>query len=197
MRLKLVTPTATMATAMKTTASETGASAGGEASGVSAVTEATERAGVCSRLCVKAGRAVESAAMVEATVAGVTVIEATVIETTVAEIAMMESFATKVVAVRDPVVMVEEGSTAVPVESPVTPTPTKSAEEANAKSDTKRKAWAAPKDSGHRVPARVGNDRRSIDEPRIISRDVDDLWVGGFNNDGVALRAYLLLFIVI
>src|SRR6202007_39218 len=182
MRLKLVTPAATMATAMKTTASETGASAGGEASGVSAVTEATERAGVCSGLCVKVGRAVESAAMVEATVAGVTVIEATVSEATVieapvAEIAMMESFATKVVAVRGPVVMVEEGSTAVPVISPMTPTPAKSAEEADAKSDTKGKARAAPKDSGHRVPARVGNDGRPIDEPRIVSRDIDDLWV--------------------
>src|SRR6266481_1254586 len=65
------------------------------------------------------------------------VVEAAVAEVTVAEITVMEPLVTKVSAVRNEFVMVEECSTAMPVVAPVTPAPPKSSEEADAKSNTK------------------------------------------------------------
>src|ERR1700719_2540570 len=116
--------------------------------------------------------------MVEAAVA-----EFTVAEVTVGEIAVMESAVTEVPAVRFPGVMVIECSATVPVVPPVAPAPAKSSEEADTKPNAKGKADAAPKNPGLRIPARVSNDRPPIHEPRIVSRDVDHLGVGWFDDD--------------
>src|ERR1700730_8336918 len=139
------------------------------------------------RTSVRTRRPVESAAMVEAAVADVTV----------AEITVMEPVVTEVPAMRGIIVMVEGWSTAVPVVPPVAPAPAKSSEEADTKPDTEGESDAAQKNSRHRIPARVGNDRRPVHEPRIIGRHVHHLRVGRFDDDCVALRRHLLLFIAI
>src|SRR5258708_4935873 len=135
--------------------------------------------------------------MESAAVAHVTMIEAAMADATVAEITVMEPLVTKLSAMRDVGVMVEECSTVMPVVPPVAPAPPISPEEAETKSNTKGKADAAPKDPGHRIPARIGNDRRPVHEPGIVRRHVDHLRVGRFDDDRVALRRYLLLFVAI
>jgi len=187
------------ASAMKTASMETTSKARpparGKASDISTVIKATERSGARSWLKVRSRRPVESATVVEAAMADVTVIDAAMAEITVAmaEVTMMEPIVTEVVAVGDPFVMIEECSTAMPVVVPVMPAPPKSSEEADTKSNAKGKAGAAPENPRLRIPTRVGNDRRPVDEPGVVGRDVDDLRVGGFDDDCVALRRYPLL----
>src|ERR1700751_4700810 len=89
--------------------------------------------------------------------------------------------------------MVEKRSTAMPVIAPMTPAPPKSSEEADTKSNAEAEADAAPKNSGHRIPVRVSDDRRPVHQPRIVGRDVDHLRVGRLDDDRVALRGHLLL----
>src|SRR5712664_2433570 len=122
-------------------------------------------------------RSVSSAAMVEAAVTEVTAMAkiTAVAKVTVGEITVMEPVVTEVSAVRSEFVMVEEGSTATPVVPPVTPAPPKSSEEADSKSNTEGQSDAAPKDPGHRVPARVRNNWPTIYDPRIIGRHVHHL----------------------
>jgi hypothetical protein len=125
--------TATMETTSVGAASKARLPAGGKASGISAVIKAAEPAGVHSCLPVKARTSVRSRRPVESAA----VVGAAVAEVTVAEITVMEPVVTKVSAVRNEFVMVEECSTAMPVVAPVTPAPPKSSEEADAKSNTK------------------------------------------------------------
>src|SRR5258708_30056324 len=132
---------------------------------------------------------VEFAAVAEIAVA---VAEITV---AVAEITVAEPVVTKIPAVGDPFTMIEERSTVMPVVPPVTPAPSKTPEEANSKSNTEGQSGAIPKNPGHRVPARVGNDGRPVDEPRTIGRHVDHLGVGGFDDDRVGLRRYLFFVV--
>src|ERR1700688_5284186 len=123
--------------------------------------------------------------------------EVTVAGATVARITVMKPLVPELMAVRDVGVMVVERSPAMPVISPVPPAPPKSSEEADTKSNAKGKAHAAPKNAGHGIPPRVGDNRCTVHEPRIIGRDVDHLRVGRFDDDRGALRRYLLLFIAI
>jgi hypothetical protein len=98
------------------------------------------------------GKASGVPAVIEAAVAEITV--------TVAEVTMMEPVVTKIPAVRDPFVVVEEWSTAMPVVSPVMPAPPKSSEEADTKSNAKGNAGAVPKNPGHGIPAWIHLDTR-------------------------------------
>src|SRR2546430_14812820 len=66
---------------------------------------------------------------------------------------MMEPVVTKIPAVRDPFVMIEERSTAMPVVAPVMPAPAISSEEADTKSNAKGNAGATPVNPGHGKPA--------------------------------------------
>src|SRR5229473_4092445 len=109
--------------------------------------------------------------------------EVTVADVAVAETIVIEPLVTELMAVRDVGVMVVERSPAMPVISPVSPAPPKSSEEADTKSNAKGKANAAPKNAGHGIPPRVGDDRCTVHEPRIIGRDVDHLRVGRFDDD--------------
>src|SRR5216683_2798715 len=143
---------------------------------------------------VEATTSVERVAVAEAAVAEVTVAEITM---AVAEITMMEPIVTKVSAVRDEGVMVVECPTAMPVVPPVTPAPPKSSEVPDSKSNTERESDAAPKNTGHRIPAWVGNNRRTVHQPRIIGWHIDHFRVSRFDNDCVSLRRYLLLFVVV
>src|SRR5437899_2112262 len=191
--------TAAMKTAPMGTTSKARPPAGGKASDVSAVIKATERSGARSWLKVRSRGPVESATMVEAAMAGVAVIETVMAEITVAvaEVTMMEPVVTKIPAVGGPFVMIEECSPAMPVVVPVMPAPPKSSEEADTKSNAKGKAGATPKNPRHGIPARVRNDRRTIHQPGVVGGNVNDLRVGRFDDDCVALRRYLFLFVVI
>ena len=140
------------------------------------------------RMSISGPASVESVTMVEIAMAKVAVIKIAVIK-----VAAIDDRS----AVRDIRVVVVDYSAAVPVVSPVMPSPPKSSEEADAKSKTERDCGAGKKDSGNRNPAGVGNHRCSVHEPRIIGRYVDNIGVGRFDDDGVALRAYILLLIAV
>src|SRR6266481_3991815 len=89
--------------------------------------------------------------------------------------------------------MVVNCATTVPVVSPVAPAPTKSSEEANSKSNTERESAAAPKNPGDRIPAWIRDNRRSVHQPGIISRHVDDVRVGWLDVDRAVLIADIFL----
>ena len=127
----------------------------------------------------------------------------TMVEIAMARVAVIKVAAVEVVAiddrsaVRDVRVVVEDYPAAVPVVSPVMPSPPKSSEEADAKSKTERDCGAGKKDSGNWNPAGVGNNRCSVNEPRIIGRHVDHIGVCRFDDDRVALSGYILLLIAV
>ena len=134
------------------------------------------------------GPSVESIAMVE-----IAMVEIAMAKVAVVEVAAIDDRS----AVRDIRVVVEDYPAAVPVVSPVMPSPPKSSEEADAKSKTERDCGAGKKDSGNWNPAGVGNNRCSVHEPRIIGRYVDHIRVGRFDDDRVALIGYILLLIAV
>src|SRR5580704_2808374 len=107
---------------------------------------------------------------------------------TMADITAMKLFVTEVSAVRDEGVMVKECTTAMPVVSPVAPTPSKSSKESDSKSDTERESGAAPKNSRHRIPVWVSEHRRAVHQPGIIGGHVDHFRVGRLDDDRAALR---------
>jgi len=123
---------------------------------------------------------------------------ASVVEVAVIEIGVVEAVAIDDrSAVRNVDVVVVDHSMAVPVASPVMPAPAKSSEEADSKSKPEGNCRAVKKDPRYWVPTRVGDDRRPVHEPGIIGRNIDDLRIGRFDDGGVPLRRYLLLFIAI
>src|SRR6202040_3343493 len=148
----------------------------GKPSHISAVIKSTQRARVRSRLSVKARTTVEPVAVTGVCAVKVATAETPTANAAVIEITMMESVVSEVSAVRDIGVMVEECSTAMPVVSPVAPSPPKPSEISDSKSKTERESDAAPKNTGHRIPARVGDDWRAIHQPRIVGRHIDHVW---------------------
>jgi hypothetical protein len=90
-----------------------------------------------------------------------------------------------VVVINDIVVM--------PVRSPVVPSPTESAKIANSKAQPKRNSRAAKVQSGIRIPTWPNPDRLSIRKPGIILRHVNNLRVGGFDDNGLPLIAHVFL----
>ena len=97
-------------------------------------------------------------------------------------------------AVGDVGVVVVEHPMAAPVASPVAPTPPKSSEETDPEADSESNPYSAQEDARHGIPAWIRDDRRAVHKPGIIGRDVDRLRIGGFDDDGLALIRYLLLF---
>lgn len=100
-------------------------------------------------------------------------------------------------AVGDVGVVIVNHAMAVPVASPVMPAPTISAEETDAEPDSKSNPDSGQEDSWHGIPAWIGDDRVAIYEPGIVSRHVDHFRVCRFDDNRVALRRYLLLFVAI
>src|SRR6266436_2954849 len=135
--------------------------------------------------------------MVKAPMANVAVIESSMVKVAVIEITVMESVVAKLSAVRNELVVIEECPAAMPVVAPMAPAPAESAEISESKSNTERQSDAAPKNSRHRIPARVGHDRSAIYKPRIIGRHVNRFRISRLDNDCVSLRRYSLLFIAI
>ncbi len=100
-------------------------------------------------------------------------------------------------AVGDVGVVVIDHPVAVPVTSPVMPAPAKSSEVTDSESNSEGDCRACKKDSRHGIPARICNDRVAVHEPGIIGGHVDHFRIGRFNENGVALSRYFLLFIAI
>src|SRR5713226_3518950 len=126
--------------------------------------------------------------MVEVAMVGVAVVEVAVVE-----VAAIDNRS----AVGDVGIVVVNRRAAMPVISPEMPAPPKSSEVTDSKSNTERESDAAPKNPGHRIPAWVGNNRRTVHQPRIIGWHIDHFRVSRFDNDCVSLRRYLLLFVAI
>ncbi len=181
--------TTTKTTCMGTTA-KARPPAGGKASCIAAVIKATEGAGAGIWLSVKGGgpTSVERVAM-----ADIPVIEVAVVEIVVTEIVTVDDRS----AMGDVSIVVVNRPAAVPVVSPVMPAPPKSSEKADPESDSKSNPHTAKEDSWHGIPAWVRDDWRPVYEPRIVSRHVDYIRIGRFDDNRIALSCYLLLLIAI
>src|SRR5258708_16675917 len=124
----------------------------------------------------------------------VAVIKIAVIKVAAIKPAVIESAAIKGSAMRDEGVMVVHRPTAMPVVPPVTPAPPKPSEEPETKSNAEGESDAAPKNPGHGIPARVGDDRCPVHQPRIIRRHLDYLSFARFVNDPAPSCANFLRF---
>src|SRR6266478_208731 len=187
--------TATMETASMRAAPEARPPARGKAPDIATVIKPTERPRARSRLKVRRRRPVEplTCAARPASVERVAMVEVAVIEIAVVEVVAIDDGST----VGDVGVVVVNHPMAMPVASPVMPAPTISSEETDAEPDSKSNPRSGKEDSLHGVPAWICDDWLAIHEPGIIGGHIDDLRIGRFDDDGVPLSRYLLLFIAI
>ena len=136
--------------------------------------------------------------MIEIAVIGIHVVEASAVEISVIEVGVAKVVAVDDrVTVRDVGVVIENYSMAMPVRIPVAPAPTKSSEEADSESNAEGNGGTLEKDSGYWIPARVSHDWCTVHQPRIEGRHVHHFRVRRFNDNRVALSAYLFLFVAI
>src|SRR5467141_2152155 len=91
-----------------------------------------------------------------------------------------------------PVVVISYGSV-VPIRSPMMPAPSITSVEADSKADSERQIRAAIPNSGVWVPPRPRYYRTSVNQPRIIRGNVNDIGLGRLDDDGRVLRCYGLL----
>src|ERR1017187_5418500 len=77
--------------------------------------------------------------------------------------------------------MVVHCVSATPIESPMTPAPSITSEEADSEAASELHVRAAKPDSGIRVPSRPRHDGTSVNQPRIIRRDVNQVGISGLN----------------
>src|SRR5258708_17526878 len=83
-------------------------------------------------------------------------------------------------AVGDVSVVVVNDAVVMPIVSPVVPAPAISTKEADPKPKAKRNSRASEIKAWIGIPARPDSDGRSIDEPRIVFRHVNNLRIGWF-----------------
>src|ERR1700692_1825090 len=76
---------------------------------------------------------------------------------------------------------------------PPPPPPPTPAEKANSKAESKCNARAANVQSRIRIPSWPYSNGRSIHEPRVIFRHVNDIGIGWFDHNGLTLLAHLFL----
>src|SRR5208282_1691147 len=79
--------------------------------------------------------------------------------------------------------MVVHWVSVMPIESPMTPAPSKTAVPTDSKADSEIEVRAAKPDSRIRVPSRPRHDGISVDPPGVISRDVNHIGISGLNVD--------------
>src|SRR5207253_6691915 len=91
-------------------------------------------------------------------------------------------------AVRDIPVVVEHHAVAAPVGVPVVPSPAESTVEADPETDSERNPRAGGVQAGVPEPAGVCDERRAVDQPRIVGRHIDHLGVCRLDHDRLALR---------
>src|ERR671924_494983 len=97
------------------------------------------------------------------------------------------------VAPGDKCVVVEDDGVVIPVSSPAVPPPTKPGKEADSKAYAERNSRPRNIQPWIPKPPWPGDDGRSIHDPRVVLRHVDDLRVGWFNHDGLPLLGHLFL----
>src|SRR5258708_12760867 len=90
-------------------------------------------------------------------------------------------------------VVVEQDVMTAPVESPVVPSPAKATEVPDSKTKTETYNGPRIEDARNRIPPRPRNQRGSVHQPGIVLRNVHDLGIRGFNDDGLPLRCYRFL----
>src|SRR5882672_4756720 len=158
---------------------------------IAAVVKPTERAGACSWLKVRSRRPVRrgTSAARSASVEPVTMVEVTAIEVAVVEVVAIDDRS----AVRNVGIVVVNHPMAVPIASPVMPAPTIPSEETDSETDP----CSGKEDPRHGIPAWIRDDRLTVDEPRIVRGHIDNVRIGWFNDDRVALSCYLFLFIAV
>src|SRR5208283_1215950 len=120
--------------------------------------------------------------------AGMVVNSATHASTSVEVVPVIKRAALGVV----PVVVIHYDSV-MPIESPLRPAPSIAPEEADSESRSEREVRAAKPDSGIGVPSRPRHYGTSVNRPRIIRGDVNDIGASRLNDDRRALRRYRLL----
>ena len=81
----------------------------------------------------------------------------------------------------------------MPVESPVTPSPSKTAEPADSEAKSKRQVRTAKPDSRIWIPSRPRYDGISVNQPRIIRGDIYNIRISRLNFHCRVLRRYSLL----
>src|ERR1700687_641903 len=90
-------------------------------------------------------------------------------------------------------VVVEKDAMVMPVISPVPPAPAKPAKETDSKAQPPGEPWPREVQSGIPVPAGPDPDGRSIDEPRIILRHINNFRIRGLDHNGLSLLFHLFL----
>jgi hypothetical protein len=83
----------------------------------------------------------------------------------------------------------KHGVSAAPIESPMTPAPAKTSEPTDSEAEPERKIRAAKPDSGIRIPTGPCVYGISVNQPRIVRRDINHIRVGRLN---INIRAFLL-----
>ena len=116
-----------------------------------------------------------------------------VIEVVVAEIVPIDDRP----AVGDVGVVVVNHPMAVPIASPVMPTPTIPSEETNAEPDSKSNPRSGQEDPRLGIPAWIRDDGLAVHEPGIIGRHVHLIRSCRLDDNRVPLSRYLLLVAVI
>jgi len=81
----------------------------------------------------------------------------------------------------------------MPIEPPMTPSPSKTAEEADSKADSEEEERTVIPNSGIGVPPRPSDDRASVNDPRIIGGDINDFGAGRLDLDNEPCGRYSLL----
>src|SRR5271167_2617622 len=90
-------------------------------------------------------------------------------------------------------VVVETNIVVMPIVSPVSPAPAKTAKEADPKGEAKRNSRTIKEQARIPIPAGPNPDGFSIDEPWVILGNVHHLRVGGLDHNGLPLLAHLFL----
>src|SRR5258708_40341437 len=180
-------PASAMEAATTRAAAEAGLSAGGESSSRASVIKPSEGTGAGAGLGMGRSKSMlrraavkffsmESSAAIESASSGIEVF------------AVREDS-----AVRYEPMMVEKDIVVMPIRSPVVPAPAKSTKVADSKTDAPHEAWAIQVQPRVPVPLWPDADRRSINEPGIVLRNINHFWIGRLDHNGFVLIRHLFL----
>jgi hypothetical protein len=90
--------------------------------------------------------------------------------------------------VRDVPVVVVDHVMSVPVSPPVMPSPPEAAKETHSNSQAEGNPRPIEIEAGKPHPLGVIREGIPVDDPRIVFRHIDDVWIGGFNRDCLSVR---------
>jgi hypothetical protein len=96
-------------------------------------------------------------------------------------------------AAGDIAVVMEDDSVAMPVISPVVPSPAKAAKQADAKAEAPRNSRPGKVQSRIPIPARPNSEGLAIDQPGIVCRHKNNLGINWLDHDRLPLPGHSLL----